>query len=242
MPKITVIIPTQNRRKSLNRAIQSVLVQTFSDLELLIVNDSNSIINPIDDERAKIISNEGAKGANGSRNTGIKYAVGDYIAFLDDDDHWLSEKLFHQFNIMKKEESILSFTGKNIFRDDIFKKYSFRDSSKWMLNFYNFIGTTSTVIIKRDALQTVNGFDESISQLQDYELFLRLRRIGKFSGINRPLINYYMDTSNEHVSINWANFFSSSYKIWIKQQGISLLLFPIGILITFLQKTKNAID
>mgnify|MGYP006176572571 CR=1 FL=1 len=242
MTKITVIIPTQNQRESLNRAVQSVLNQSFSDWELFIVKDSSSTIESIiDDKRVKIISNEGERGANGSRNTGIKYALGKYIAFLDDDDEWLPEKLYLQLNMMEKEQSILSFTGKNIFKNANFQKYSFRNSFKWLLNFYNFVGTTSSVLISREALQSVGGFDESITQLQDYELFLRLRTLGKFSGIDSPLVNYYMDKSDEHVSNNWSNFFRSSYKIWVKQKGIGLVLLPLGLLITFFQKTKNAI-
>jgi len=115
MPKITVIIPTQNRRKSLDRAVESVLSQSFIDWELYIVNDSSSAIKAYNDDRVKIIQNEDIKGANSSRNTGIKHAQGDYIAFLDDDDEWLPEKLDIQLNLMEKEQSILSFTGKNIF-------------------------------------------------------------------------------------------------------------------------------
>jgi len=242
MPRITVIIPTQNRRKTLDRAVESVLNQSFIDLELYIVNDSTLVIEEYNDNRVKIIQNENIKGENGSRNTGIKNAQGDYIAFLDDDDEWLPEKLAIQLNLMEKDQSILSFTGKNIFIDSKFQKYSFRNSYLWMLNFYNFIGTTSSIIISTDIIKLVRGFDVSLSQLQDYDLFLRIKSLGTFSGINRPLINYYMDKSDDHVSINWGNFFSSAYKVWLKQGVLGKFIFPIGLLITLLQKTKNTIN
>jgi len=242
MSKITVIIPTQNRRQSLYRAVDSVLNQSFIDWELYIVNDSSSTIKAYNDDRVKIIQNEGIKGANSSRNTGIKHAQGDYIAFLDDDDEWLPEKLNIQLNLMEKEQSILSFTGKNIFINSNFKKYSFRNSYLWMLNFYNFVGTTSSIIISADIIKSVNGFDVSLPQLQDYDLFLRVKSLGTFSGVNSPLINYYMDQSDDHISINWGNFFSSAYKVWLKQGVLGKLIFPFGLLITFIQKTKNIIN
>jgi len=242
MPKITVIIPTQNNRDSLPRAVQSILNQSCSDWELYIVNDSSSDIEPYNDSRINIILNEGAKGANGARNTGIKYALGKYVAFLDDDDEWLPPKLDLQLNLMEKEQSLLSFTGKNIFKKDTFQKYSYRNSYPWMLNFYNYVGTTSSIMISTNIIKSIHGFDPSLSQLQDYDLFLRLRKLGKFSGIDSPLINYYMDKSDKHISKNWGNFFSSSYKIWLKQKGVGLLLLPFGLLIIFFQKTKNAID
>jgi glycosyltransferase involved in cell wall biosynthesis len=242
LSKITVIIPTQNNRISLNRAVKSVINQSFIDWELYIVNDSSSNIPQFNDDRVKCIQNEFLKGANGSRNSGIESAAGDYIAFLDDDDEWLPEKLSIQFNQMEKEQSILSFTGKNIFINANLQKYSFRNSYTWMLFFYNFVGTTSSIMVSAEILKSVHGFDVLLQQLQDYDLFLRVKNMGNFSGIDIPLVNYYMDKSDNHVSNNWGNFFKSSFVIWSKQGVFGKLIFPFGILITFLQKMKNAIN
>jgi len=242
LPKITIIIPTQNNRKSLKRAVKSVINQSFIDWELYIINDSSSKIQQFNDDRVKCIQNEYLKGANGSRNSGIKYAKGDYIAFLDDDDEWLPEKLNIQFIQMEKERSILSFTGKNIFINTNFQKYSFRNSYTWMLFFYNFVGTNSSIMVSAEILKSVHGFDASLQQLQDYDLFLRVKNMGNFSGIDVPLVNYYMDKSDNHVSNNLGNFFKSSFVIWSKQGLLGKLIFPIGILSTFLQKMKNAIN
>jgi len=243
MPKITVIIPTINIKQSLDRAVQSVLKQSFLDWELYIVNDSLSPIDyEHDDPRIKVIENENKSGANGARNTGIKYASGKYIAFLDDDDEWFSEKLKFQIDLMEENQCVLSFTGKNIFYNSLLQKYSFRSSHPYMLFFYNYVGTTSSVMIVKEALLSIGGFDESLAQLQDYDLFLRLKKIGNFSGIDFPLINYYIESSEMHLSINWINFFRSAYKILLKQNGIGFLFFLIGILFTFLQKIKNAIN
>ena len=244
---VSVIITTYNRLELLKVAIDSVLRQTYNNIEIIIVNDGGSFLagenipSYIDNRKIKYIYQEN-NGLSSARNTGIKHAQGDYIAFLDDDDEWLPEKLNIQLNLMEKEQSILSFTGKNIFINSNFKKYSFRNSYLWMLNFYNFVGTTSSIIISADIIKSVNGFDVSLPQLQDYDLFLRVKSLGTFSGVNSPLINYYMDQSDDHISINWGNFFSSAYKVWLKQGVLGKLIFPFGLLITFIQKTKNIIN
>ena len=100
--KISVVIPTYNRPDTLKRAITSVLSQTCTDFEIIIVNDSHQerpvwdIINHFADERIRYFRNERSKGGNGARNTGIIKSKGEYIAFLDDDDEWLPDKLYLQ--------------------------------------------------------------------------------------------------------------------------------------------------
>ena len=240
MTKVSVIIPTQNKRNSLQRAVKSVLNQSFIDWELYIVNDSEINVKEYDDSRIKVLNNKQLKGGSAARNFGIKYAKGDYIAFLDDDDEWESEKLKIQLNKMEVDNSILSFTGKNIFYNAKFFKYSFNESNLlWILYFYNFVGTTSSIMVLSKACKSIGGFDESLSQLQDYDLYLRITKEGKFSGINKPLLNYYINTSNEHVSRNWKNFAISAYKIWLKQKGYRKILFVFGIIFTSIQKIKN---
>lgn len=242
MPRVTVIIPTQNKRDSLNRAVQSVIDQSFTDWELFIINDSQTKIEPYLDSRIKIVSNESEIGANGARNTGIDFASGEYIAFLDDDDEWLQPKLEIQLEAMCSQSSILSFTGKNIYLNSKFHKYSFRDAPNWTLYLYNFVGTTSSIMVSAHIIKSLQGFDVSLQQLQDYDLLLRIKNSGSFSGINKPLVNYHMDEFDNHVSINWGKFFKSSIVIWLKQNMSGKVLFPIGILMTFIHKTKNAIN
>lgn len=246
-PIVSIIIPTYNRPRILFDTINNVLNQTLTNIKIIVIDDGSSeemreIIQSFTDGRIHYIKTEENLGCTGARLLGIQSSEGDFIAFLDDDDEWLPEKLDIQLNLMEKEQSILSFTGKNIFINSNFQKYSFKNSYLWMLNFYNFVGTTSSIIISTDIIKSVRGFDVSLSQLQDYDLFLRIKSLGIFSGINRPLINYYLDKSDVHVSINWGNFFSSAYKVWLKQGVLGKFIFPIGLLITLLQKIKNAIN
>src|SRR5262249_34968268 len=98
MPKVSVVIPTHNRATLLHRAVSSALTQTFSDLEVLIADDASSdataeLMLVIRDPRIKYLRHETKRGVSVARNTAISHASGEYIAFLDDDDEWLPEKL-----------------------------------------------------------------------------------------------------------------------------------------------------
>ncbi|MFC7193467.1 glycosyltransferase family 2 protein [Halosimplex aquaticum] len=100
-PQVSVIIPTYNRATLVKRAIQSVLNQTFKDFELIIVDDASDdetpeVIDSINDARLEYIRHDLNRHGGAARNTGIKYASGKYIAFLDDDDEWYPTKLERQ--------------------------------------------------------------------------------------------------------------------------------------------------
>ena len=97
-PKVSVIIPTHNRAALLPRAVQSVLAQTFTDFELIIVDDAStdrtpSVVAAIADPRLRPFRHQRNLGVSAARNTGIANARGHYVAFLDDDDEWLPRKL-----------------------------------------------------------------------------------------------------------------------------------------------------
>lgn len=219
MPLVSVIIPTRNRSALLVRAVKSVAMQTYNNWEIIIVDDAST------DDTEKAVSgllkgkikyirlNERAGGA-AARNLGIKDAKGDYIAFLDDDDEWLPVKLEKQINQFSKDNSIaICYTGRNVKKEGkrffgLSKKYSFhlpesKDHFKSIMT-DNFVGPSSSVLIRRDVLEKSGGFDENLPCYQDYELFIRILRGGKAYGINEGLVNYYVG-SPEHVSLTREN-------------------------------------
>src|SRR4030095_982853 len=105
MPKVSVIIPTHNRAEFLRSAITSILNQTFQDFEIIIIDDASKdhtreIIAHFNDARIKVIHNQVSEGAAGARNIGIRNSTCEYIAFLDDDDEWLPEKLQMQICLL----------------------------------------------------------------------------------------------------------------------------------------------
>src|SRR3989344_2261209 len=158
---VSVIIPTYNRASLLSRAIESVINQTFKDFELIIVDDG-SIDNTRDivegfrrmDARVKYLRQENSGTPAGPLNTGIKYAKGQYAAFLDDDDEWLPSKLEKQirlFQISKKPNLGIVGCGCFIIRGDKIKTYKFPKTEnilKSLLDKSVFLSCSSTVMKK----------------------------------------------------------------------------------------------
>ncbi|MFP3867809.1 MAG: glycosyltransferase family 2 protein [Desulfobacteraceae bacterium] len=204
MPKVSVVIPTYNRALLLKTAIQSVLDQNFHDFEIIVVDDASEdttyqTVNGFKDNRLKYIYHEIQKGEAASRNTGITNASAQYIAFLDDDDEWLPEKLKLQIDLLENRLSKVGavYTGflfvnlhdKRILRQRIPTKRG--DVFNEML-VTNVVGAPSTVLIKRQCIDRVGLFDEKLSYFVDYDFFLRIAKYFHFDYIERPLVKYHV--------------------------------------------------
>ena len=219
MDLISVIIPTYKRPfKMLKRAINSVLSQSYSNIEIIIVDDNSkddlnrkeieSNIYTIKDDRLRYIQHDYNKGGCEARNTGIRIARGEYIAFLDDDDEWLPNKLELQITKFKDQQVGLVYCDSYsiyIKDDDIQCKYIRAKRVKgWVydkLIIENFIGSTSFVLIKREAFRTCGLFNPSMKSAQDYELWLRIAKKYKVDFVDTPLVNYYVH-DGERISNN----------------------------------------
>ena len=243
MAEVSIIIPTKNRPGLINQAINSVLHQTYTNWELFIVNDSTEeILLNQSDPRIHLVENKLLPGANGARNTGINLSSGKYIAFLDDDDTWDSNKLVKQVKIMQSEESILCYTGKEIIfqKNNITKKkYSYYTTilnPSVTLQVHNYIGTTSCILVKSGVLKNNVTFDENMHSLQDYDLYLELAKRGNFIGIPENLVTYNFDEYINHTSFRKKAFVRSVIQIYKKQNGIYRLTILIGLMITLMQK------
>ena len=246
MAEVSIIIPTKNRPQLLNRAINSVINQTYQNWELLIINDSESeVLINFSDSRIQLAKNSNKPGANGARNTGINLTTGKYIAFLDDDDTWKPDKLLKQEKIMESQNAILCYSGKKIIYQKNNKsqiKYSYNSTKLFPqlgLQFHNYIGTTSTVMIKSSILKEEVKFDENIQSLQDFDLFLRLAELGSFVGIPEFLVNYYFDGNIAHTSFEKIAFIKSAWRIFKKRKGIYRITILLSLTVILVQKIYN---
>ena len=203
-PKVSIILPTYNRAKYLDRAISSVLNQSYSDFELIIVDDASTdntkeVVDMFDDDRIRYIRNEKNLGGAGARNRGIKEAKGDFIAFQDSDDQWHPEKLKIQMEAFSKATPDVAVVYTAFIRKVGDKEFIIPPASvkkregniyRELLLHVNFVGTP-TAVVRKKALEKVGGFDERFPRLQDWDLFLRLAKHYKFKFIEKPLLTAY---------------------------------------------------
>lgn len=180
-PQVSVIIPTFNRKDWLTKAVDSVLSQTFTDFELIVVDDGST-----DDTRSLFKTAETRvsylyqqnQGVAAARNAGVRAAQGEWLAFLDSDDAWLPSKLekqmaFHQHNPrfkISQTEEIWIRNGRKVNPMNKHKKLSgwiFESSLPLCLI------SPSSVILAREIFERTGHFDESFTVCEDYEFWLR---------------------------------------------------------------------
>jgi len=233
MPEVSVIIPTFNRSHVLLRSVQSVLNQTYQDFELIIVDDGSTddtekLVKSLSGEKIKYIRHQKNRGRSAARNTGIRLARGNYIAFQDDDDEWCPEKLEKQIMAYTTASPEVGVVYTN--RNWIYDKYEYMPtSSSYKMEGYifnqllrlNFIAP-QTSLIRKECFLKAGMFDESLLRMQDVELFLRISQYYQFKYIDEPLVNMYRQrpfsrTENEQT-INDLKRILEMYSPQIKQE------------------------
>lgn len=201
MPQISVIIPTYNRCNLIEKAIGSVINQTFSDWEIIVVDDhstddTRTLVELMKISNLKYFYNSANWGAAESRNIGIKNSSGKYIAFLDSDDEWLPQKLEKQYNLLKVSEDKIGVIYTNSYlkkNGDLipFLPYKWIKNKKGdlfsQLLSNNFIATPS-LMIKKEVFNLVGIFDAAFTVIEDYDLLLRIAKKYDFLYINEPLV------------------------------------------------------
>lgn len=210
-PLVSVVIPTANRPELLRRAIRSVLDQTYQHFELIIVDDgqresAQHIPEEFSDPRIIYHKNETSLGGGGTRNVGATLAKGVYVAFLDDDDEWVKEKLKKQIDLFKKTDLTVGFCYTSIRTKSELKEEvsqvldGVNELHELSLTHYKGF-LTSTLMVKKEVFDDVGGFDESLPSHQEAELIIRITKKYKGLGINEPLV--VMDISgHEHIGGN----------------------------------------
>lgn len=209
---ISVVITTHDRKNLLVRAIKSVQTQTYKDLEIIVVSDGSTdgtdeIVSQMEmaDNRLSFIELSPARGANAARNAGIKASRGDWVAFLDDDDEWLPEKLEKQVSLIQTDKEIgLCYTWSRALYVEYGIDYISAPRACGRLDkeilFSNHIGTTSTVLINKSLFKMAGMFDEALCALQDYDLWIRMCQVTTVGVVTEPLIYYYNYGNSGQIS------------------------------------------
>lgn len=228
---ISIIMAAYNAENTLNKAIDSVLAQTYKNWELLVVNDCSTdstltVAQAYDDERIRIITNEKNSGASLTRHNGALAAKGEWIAILDCDDAWAKDKLEKQAELQKEKNAELIFTA-SAFMDEK------GEPMDWVLHVpdeigykkllkQNLISNSSVLVNKKLYLENeVMGDDMH----EDFACWLNILKKGKTAyGIDEPLLIYRLSKNSKSgnkvkaAKMNWKtyrrvglNFFSAGY-------------------------------
>ena len=189
-PLVSVVITTYRRASLVPRAIRSVQNQTYKNIEIIVVDDASpdnteEIVRSIADPRIRYLRHEQNKGLPAGRNTGIRAAAGQYIAFLDDDDEWQETKLEKQLTVIQEHDAVLCgaiVNGTRIKRhhrsivtlDDLRKGNEFDPSS----------------LLARASVLKNLPFDEKLRQGEDWDAFIRLAERHTIAYLDEPLLAY----------------------------------------------------
>lgn len=208
MISISVIIPAYNAESFIAETLNSVLTQSYRDLEVIVIDDGSTdrtaeIVEKIArrDERVRLVFQQNA-GVAAARNAGIKMARGEWFAFLDADDIWYPHKLEKQLQRFQQLDETIGlvycwsvliqetseFTGGYI-------AFDFNGDVGHALTYLNFIGNASAPLIRRSVIEDVGGFDIALKEQQaqgceDWELYLRIAERYKFDVVPEFLVSY----------------------------------------------------
>jgi Glycosyltransferases, probably involved in cell wall biogenesis len=224
-PKVSVIIPTYNRRLLLERALKSVLEQSYRDFEVIIVDDGSTDgtfemlkgYGMTNSDKIKIIRQEN-RGESAARNAGIGIASGEYIAFQDSNDVWVKNKLEKQIAYMEQNTRFaLTYTDISVYRNGVLQfksrlheeRYGYFKEGEIFLNLLKecFI-FVPTVVLRRSCLLSIGGFNQKLFVAQDYDLWLRIATKYPIGFLDEPLsiCHYHGNNVTSDALLRCENF------------------------------------
>jgi len=206
MEAVTVVIPTRNRPDFLYLTLTSVLRQRDVDLRVVVVDDAStedvtSVVSRCADPRVKVARHVVRKGVSAARNRGVAEATTEWVAFCDDDDLWSPEKLVRQLVSVRAVDAEWAYAG-CVFVDAQLEIHGGApplpaEALIAALRSYNAVPAgASNVIVRTDVFRDVGGFDESLTHVPDWDLWLRLAQHGAAASVNSPLVAYRMHGAN----------------------------------------------
>jgi GT2 family glycosyltransferase len=210
MPIISVVIPTYNAERTILNTVESVQKQTFSDIEILLINDGSTdqtldLIQHISDQRLKIFSYENA-GLPVTRNRGVSHAAGEFISFIDADDLWTPDKLELQLLALQQHpEAGVAYSWTSYFIDGQETSIFPYDSISLNGNVYskilvnNFVASGSNILVRRKVVESLGGFEPTLRACEDWDFYIRLAAKWDFVVVPKHQI-LYRQSSNAMTS------------------------------------------
>lgn len=246
---VSVIIPTYNRKATIVKAIESVLEQTYSDIECIVVDDCSTdgtyeVVEKIDDRRLKYFKLSENMGACYARNFGIEHSCGEFIAFNDSDDTWHKDKIEKQLDFMERQKMDASFCCLRLvdgYRVTIFPNQfkGERDLCIERLLTRNF-ASTQTIMCQRKCIEKCK-FDEQLVRYQDWDFMIQLMQEYKVGFLNEPLVDVFIGNDNisidplkgyracVYLSFKYMNMYSNYPKAFSRMKTlIGTFLYQIG--------------
>ena len=202
-PKVSVIIPAYNIALYIAETLTSVFAQTYTDYEIIIVNDGSKDTEELETSLTPffdkvIYAKQANAGASVARNSAISLARGKLLAFLDGDDVWLPNFLKSQVNFLEKENLEMIYCDAEIFGEELFEGRSFMTDSpsSGAVTTKSLIkGTcnviTSGTVLRKNLLEKFGTFDARIPRAQDFDLWFRLAKSGARIGYSREILLKY---------------------------------------------------
>ncbi|MBQ7826818.1 MAG: glycosyltransferase family 2 protein [Clostridia bacterium] len=253
MPNISVIMPAYNAERTISAAVLSVLFQTYSDFELIIINDCSTdgtaaILDELAEKdcRITVLVNEKNSGVSHSRNRGVAAARGQWIAFLDSDDMWREDKLECQLHTLEKNpQSVVSYTA-SAFIDENGNPYGYvmhaEEKTYYKTLLRRNLMSCSSVMVKASVMKAVRMPDDRMHE--DYFVWLTLLRDGGYAcGVDLPLLIYRMSSNSKSSSrIRSARMLYNTYRA-VGYSAIASAMLVCGYFrhsVTKRYKIKNA--
>lgn len=227
-PLVSVTIPAYNRSETIGRALHSVLNQSVQDFEIIVVDDGSSdntanIVQSFADNRIRLLRHETNLGAGPARNTGMKAAQGQYIAWLDSDDEWFPDKLQVQIAAMRRASSEYraSYTAYEIVQQGFSKIHFSPESDEKRLFLGSDKAPGSTLVFERAMLDAVGPLDTSLRRFEDWDWLLRYSRKHRLLGVNQPLARIYYSPRRSPATLESSTLaFVAKHSEYLRRYGM----------------------
>jgi glycosyltransferase involved in cell wall biosynthesis len=207
MPCVSVVIPTYNHRDYVLQTLDSVFGQTFSDYEVIVVNDGSpddtaQVLKPLVDAGRIRYFEHANRGQAATRNFGLQQAQGEFIALLDDDDLWPPDKLQWQVELLRERPEVGAVAGDRFWWEGTALPELLNDTGECKeMTFESLFGgnpiaSPGQVLIRRKLIEAVGAFNATFSGADDYDLWFRLTRITRFERYDRIALIYRVHNTN----------------------------------------------